>query len=265
MLVNLSIRPTPGLSKDDRQQITGFTNYVQRNFSRLPFLLSRDFIYNPFNFLGYQRGTENICSDANLVVLDVDDTAISIQERYQQLSDEGLAFILATTSDVHNMHKYRILFPLDRSVDQEEYRLLVRGIVSNGLVTDMDLSASVKAGGFFFSYLDALVLTHFDGSPLGVSDYAIEPTEVEYAGMGSAELIDSFESEFRSFAATALQGQRTKRLFAVAFRMREAGCSYEQIVTGVLAVNSMFIVSKPVSEVHRRVLSKFIKRKTNES
>lgn len=255
-MIRLSIRHVPGYSKSDREFLTHFNRYVERHFSDLPKLLRNDYIYSPFAFLGHRRGTENICSPTSFVVLDVDTTTVSITDRHAELLAEGLTHIVATTSDPTNMYKYRILFPLDRPVTDMEYRLLVRGIASNGLVTDMDASASAKPGGFMFSYSGSTVLTHFSGDLLGVSDYAIEPDQVDYSGMEPAELLDSFESEFGSFAL-ARQGNRTKSLFACAFKLREAGCSYEQISTGVLSVNSAFLVPKQTHDVYRRVLIKF--------
>jgi len=258
-LVRISIRATPGLCKSDRQEITHFLRYVERKFTDLPVMLKKDYIYSPFAFIGHRRGNEHICSTSDLAILDVDTTVVSIQQRYQQLVAEGLAFIIATTSDIYNMYKYRILFLLDRPVDQFEYRLLIHGISTNGLVTDLDMGASVKAGGFLFAYKDSLVLSNFNGSPLGVSDYAIEPEDIDYFSMDSAELMDTFEQEFRRFTKAA-PGKRTRNLLATAFKLLESGCSYEQIRTGVLAVNSSMLLPKPIPEVHRRVLSKF-KRK----
>lgn len=255
-MICLSIRHVPGFSKEDREYQTHFNRYVERHFSDLPKLLRNDYIYSPFNFLGYKRGTENICSTTNFVVLDVDTTTVSITERHAELLAEELTHIVATTSDPTNMHKYRILFPLDKEVTDLEYRRVVRGIQSNGLVTDMDVGASVKAGGFMFSYSGSTVLTHFTGNLLSVDDYIVEEEQVDYSSMNPQELLDNFEAEFSSYR-NALPGKRTKSLFSVAFKLRESGCTFDQIATGVHAVNRMFLTPKSEYDVNRRVLSKF--------
>jgi len=255
-VIRLSIRHVPGFTKQDREYVTHFNRYVERHFSGLPKLLRDDFIYSPFNFLGYYKVTEAICSTANFVVLDVDDTTMSITERHAELLAEDLTHCLATTSDPTNMYKYRILFPLDKDVTDVEYRLVVRGIEANGLVTDMDLGASCKPAGAFYSYAGSTVLSHFSGNSLPVDDYMIEPEEVDYSSMNPQELLDNFEVEFGSYRY-ATPGRRTKSLFSVAFKLRESGCTYDQIATGVLTVNGMFLQPKPTVEIHRRVLSKF--------
>lgn len=255
-MIRLSIRYVPGFTKQDREYVTHFNRYVERHFSDLPKLLRNDYVFNPFNFLGFHKVTEAICSTANFVVLDVDDTTMSITERHAELLAEDLTHCLATTSDPTNMHKYRILFPLDKDVTDVEYRLIIRGIASNGLVTDMDLGASCKPAGAFYSYSGSTVLSHFSGNPLSVDDYMIEPEEVDYSSMNPQELLDNFESEFSSYRY-ATPGRRTKSLFSVAFKLRESGCTFDQIATGVLTVNDMFLTPKSKHDVYRRVLNKF--------
>ena len=97
MLVHLSTRKTPNLTKDDRKPITHFTNYLQRHFESLIYLLTKDYMYSPFAFLGHHRLTSNICSDADFIVIDVDHTSTTIHERLHQLTNEVLQFIIGTT------------------------------------------------------------------------------------------------------------------------------------------------------------------------
>ena len=256
MLTAVSFRSTKGLSKDDRGDLVHFHEYIKCRFTHLAQLLRTDGMYSSFAFLGHHCTNDNLIGESNLVILDVDDTTISIHDRSAELSAEGISHIIGTTSDPTNLFKYRILLLLDSAVDPPSYRLLVRGIQQNGLVADVDISASVRPSGKFFSYAGSTVVSDFTQSPLCVADYILEPEQVEYCTADPTELLDNFDANFRRFA-DATPGNRTRRLFAAAFTLRDAGCTYEQIVSGVLQVNSMFLVPKLTSEVHRRVLTKF--------
>ncbi len=255
MPVQLSIRNVSGMSKDCRTSMTHFTNYIECGFDKLTELLSKDCIYSPFSYIGYRRSTESIASTASFVVIDIDHTSISIHERFEQIQAEGLTCILGTTSNITDMYRYRLLMPIDEPVDAVGYRNLVTGLKSNGLITDMDMS-SAKPAQMFFSYAGSTVLSYLTGNLLSVSDYSVQPEQIDYSAMDPTELLSTFDTQFGS-CSRASQGNRTKTLFGAAFRMKESGMSYEQIVTGVLRINSSFLVNKPVSEIHRRVLNKF--------
>jgi len=253
-MVNLSTRKTAGLTKMERSNIAYFDRYLSTSFESLRHMLVKDYCYSPFNFIGHHRGRGNICSTANLVVLDVDHTNISIHDRYKELLDEGLKFIIGTTSDHTNLYKYRVLMPLSRPVEPHEYSLLVRGIEANKLVSNLDISASIKASGFMFSYSGSLVLTNFNGSLLPVDDYILEPTEVEYSTADPTEAIEDFDNLFKSFSR-ANKGSRSKALLRAAYTMYEYGFSLEQMTTGVLRINERFLVPKSKQEVYRRVIN----------
>lgn len=258
-MVNLSTRPTTGLSKSDRVAITTFTRYLQCPFKSLTSLIAKDYVYSPFNYLGYTRSLYNICSDANFVVIDIDHTALSITQQFEHITSEGYTCILGTTSDPSNMHKYRLLMPLDQPVSAEQYRNLIHGIRINQLVPDMD-PASAKPSQPFFSYLNSTVLSDFSGTTLPVADYIVEPEAIEPSALDPAELIDNFPTEFGSYR-NASPGNRTKCLLSAAFRMSEAGFTPEQLATGVLTINSWFLVPKSNSDVYRRVINFIIQRK----
>ncbi len=162
-MITISTRATPGFTKSDRLQLAHFTHYRQLAFSKLISMLEHDFVYSPFGFIGYARGTNNVCTTATFIAIDVDDTIIPLAERHQQLIDEGLTHLIATTSDPTNPLRYRILFPLDQPVTADDYRDVVRGVRDLGLVTDLDFGSSVKVGGFMFSYSGSTVLSHLTG------------------------------------------------------------------------------------------------------
>lgn len=254
---NVSVRAVVGLSKEERLSLVSFTNYRETLFKDLVYLLKKDYIYSAFNFLGYIRGNKNICSTANIIILDVDDTSIHIKDRLNELQEEGLICILGTTSDNTNMYKYRIVIPLNREVTSYEYVLLVRGIKLNGLVTDFDVGASVKAGGFFFSYFNSLVIHNFNGSTLVVDDYIADPQQPEHRALDPTADVSDILHEFNSYG-TAIKGGRTKCLLHAAYRCLDYGLTDNQLEKVINYVNSTFLIPKDTHSIQRRVLQ-FIK------
>ena len=253
--VNLSIRKLSAhsITKEERIFITRFTKYVSIKFSMLPTVLQHNTMYNAWAYLGNTRSIDNLCSKANLLVLDIDHTTISLQDRFVELVEEGFAVIVATTSDNSNMYKYRILIPLDRDVTHEEYRRLIVGIKQNKLVTDMDM---VSPSQIFYSYIGASVVYNTEGASLCVEDYIADKEESKAVlhDSGATKLPSSFESDYKQFFRSH-PISRTKRLMHLAHRMMDEGYAYGQIVAGVLVINSSFLAPKTVNEVYRRVLN----------
>lgn len=256
MQVTLSIRPTPDLTKDERNDISYYSSFIECNFADLRYMLAKDYIFNPFNYIGYKQSSHNICSDANFVVIDVDSTSTSINERLDQLIAEDLQCIIATTSNPFNWCKYRVLMPIDRPVTADEYRALVTGIMEFGLIADMD-PASCKPAQKFYAYAGSAVLFSFTGQPLVVDDYLADITQPIYSAASPptdiAELLPEFESYSR-----ATKGKRTRSLISAGYKCLEYGMTDAQLEQVIYYVNSLFLIPKSHSEVNRRVLN-FIK------
>lgn len=258
--VNLSTRKlsADSISKESRLYITHFERYLEVPFDTLSFMLSKNYMFSPFAFEGHKRGVDTLCSEANLLVLDVDHTDISIQDKFTELVDENLNVIIATTSDSANMYKYRILLPLDRPISALEYRRLVFGVRDLGLVTDLDL---VAVSQIYYAYQGSKVLSSFSGVPLPVEDYMVDPHTVrEYTitDVSATELPSDFAIEFRHFLRP-YTGSRSKRLSHAAYLMTEQGYNKTQVTKGVLAINKYFLVPKSTSEIQRRVLGPILK------
>jgi len=256
MLVHLSTRQTPDLTKDDRTALTHFTNYLQRHFESLIYLLAKDYMYSPFAFLGHHRLTSNICSNADFIVIDVDHTSTTIHERLQQLTDEGLQCIIGTTQSKHDLTKYRVLLPLVTTVTADEYRRLVRGIQANGLIADMDM-ASAKPAQAFYAYADSLVLANFTGHPLIVENYILPPPEPgdrsTELNLNLADLLDEVK-----FYPYAVKGSRTRALLSAGFQLIDLGASDTQLEQALIHFNRKLLVPKDIDSLYRRVIN-FIK------
>ncbi len=255
MQVTLSVRPLPGFSKSEREDIKFYTRYLKCYFESLVELLSKDYMYSPFGYLGMEQGLYNICSEAQFIVIDVDYTSTDIHSRLLQLADEELECILGTTSDPSNLLKYRVLLPLNRPVNAKEYRRLVSGVREFGLIADLD-RASEKPSQKFYSYADSTVVFN-KGSPLVVDDYlAPEPKITESMLTCSLELHDIL-NEFSSYS-NAPPGSRTRYLLSAAFQLIERGADDKLLEQVILHLNKSFLVPKDTNSVYRRVIS-FIK------
>jgi hypothetical protein len=213
-------------------------------------------MFSPFNYIGHTQGTANICSQANFVVIDVDHTSLSIHQRLDQLITEGLQCIIGTTSDSLNLYKYRVLIPLDRPVTALEYRYLVQGIRVNQLITDLD-PASARPAQKFYSYADSVVLHSFIGNSLCVSDYILEPAQIEHTALSPPEDITDLLPEFQSYQY-ATKGKRTRSLISAGYRCLELGMTDAQVEQVIVYVNGLFLIPKSYSDLKRRVLG-FIK------
>ena len=57
MLVTLSIRDVTGLSKDERADIKYYSRFIECEISALVYMLNKDYIFSPWNYLGYTQLT----------------------------------------------------------------------------------------------------------------------------------------------------------------------------------------------------------------
>ena len=263
-MICLSIRNTEGLTKKARTNITTFHKYIKCNFSKLTELLKKDYVYSPFAYLGHYRLTRNICSTTNIVVIDVDHTTINITDRYAQLKEEGLNFIIGTTSDKTNLFKYRVIILLDRQVTDEEYRAVIGGIHKYGLISDLDVT-SKKPAQAFFAYKDSIVYSNTRGEPLEVESYLYkEKKTIEITDdVSPTELIENFNAQFESYK-NAVPGNRTKYLLSAGFTMIESGFSNAQLEWGIKLINSWFLMPKDDASIKRRVINFLIKRRNDD-
>ena len=258
MLVNLSIRKVDGLTKLERGDIHCYESYIECPFNLLPKLLSKDYIYNSFNYIGHRRSNLNICSDANLIILDIDVTTKALSQVFNDIIADGYMCIVSTTSDPSNMYKYRVLLPLDRDVSPKEYRRLVYGLEANGLISDIDMQAS-HGGQMIYSYKGSFIMSNFDGVALSVDDYILpEAEQQELSTKLDITDMESIIEDFKSYSR-ATNGNRTRNLLSAGYRLAEMGASDAQLESIILHVNKSFLVPKPVSEVKRRVIN-FIKQ-----
>jgi hypothetical protein len=251
--VNISTLSLKGYSKNQREKQTTFKKYMTVNFNQLESMLYRDFMYSPFGFKTNYRKTDNICQPAKFMVIDVDTTNISIYDRHQELKDEDIIHLIATTSNPDNIYKYRVLIPFSHELYEFDYRYLVRGVRLKGLIEDMDV-ASEKPAQPFYSYENSKVLINLEGDVLNVEDYIITPEENSIY-IDKAVTIDS--EDFKLMCEQyrmARQGYRSRTLIKIGYEMANKGYSKAEIRKGLYYINNMWVSPKSDSELERRVL-----------
>lgn len=257
MQVSVSILPVGTTQKNARKFYTVYKEVLRIPFEKLPDVLVENNNYSPFVYKHNTRLKENIVSNTNFVVLDIDITSVSIHDMHTNLCNELKTHILVTTSNSANLYKYRILLPLDRSVSKEEYPYLVKGIAEYGLVPDTDLQGSKNPSQTFFAYANApTILTYFEGEALCVKDYLM-PTKT-YITRNSAILKDCV-SIMETFKSPGVQ-KGTSTLVAASFEILKSGYTYEQYEKCLKAVNDSWVFPMDEDRLYTTVIRPFRKR-----
>ena len=73
-------------------------------------VMAKDTAFTPFKFKDGVRGKENIASGADFIMLDIDESDITIHECADMLGD--YRYVMATTSQ-NNPYKFRVMMPID--------------------------------------------------------------------------------------------------------------------------------------------------------
>ena len=92
---------------DMQKQVSIWSDYT--------LLMQDDIAYSAFTFRGNTRLDENIEGGADFAIIDVDDSEIHIDDMAEMLMEYN--FHMATTSNVNNKYKYRILIPFKFKVE----------------------------------------------------------------------------------------------------------------------------------------------------
>lgn len=256
MQVQLSALEVDGYSKDDRAQITFYREKpYNKDFKELCSMMLKDYIYSPFTYDCGYRSAETIISKAQFVVIDVDDTKVSIFDRHLELIEEELTHIIATTSTTSNEYKYRVLLPISEKVTPKEYRNLVNGMIINGLMSDMD-KASKKPSQPFYSYKDSTLYSYFEGTTLNVQDYSVEEVLEEF---DPSELTDLSFIEKKVYLMDKYSygniGNRHQILVSASFTMLKLGLTQSQFVKAIQAVNKNWLEPVEVNKLHSTVIN----------
>ncbi len=156
-------------SKQDRAARchSGFES-KSTSFKRIQALLENDTAYSPFKFQDGKRSNDNIISGATWVALDVDDSDINISEMHNMLEDYN--HHIASTSDVTNPYKFRVIIEFNNIVDLEPRDWKKFGkVLGNELGIEVDPATFTKSQ-IMFGYKGSKVLSTLTGDPYDVTD-----------------------------------------------------------------------------------------------
>ncbi len=207
---------------------SGF-EYKKTTFEKIGNLLCNDTAYVPFEFRNGIRGKDHIIGGADFIVLDIDETNISDSECSDMLADYN--HIIARGSDKTNPYKYRVLLPLDVTIEIEndKWKPFIKK-VGEHLGLDVDLLPMAQ---FYFGYKDRELLINSDGMNLEASELVknIDAVSPKIKKLPNAQLHDAWDERMHLFSnaynATAGRGLHNQIWYATA-RAHDLGFTLEQ-------------------------------------
>ena len=176
----MSYKLCPDVPKSDRTHLLGSFDKFRDDlcFDNLANLLQMDTIFNPFHFkevdgVPHKRNTASIQSSTNLIVLDVDDSPVSLEAIHDYLLEYD--HLIATTSNPDNLNKFRILLPINMHLDgtnPKQYSYVVKRIAAD-LLLDIDPASAVAAQAFY-GYNNSIVHQSQPGNLYDITYYVTE-------------------------------------------------------------------------------------------
>ena len=221
-------------------------------FEHLIAIMSQDTVYNAFdykdaedkdgNLVTRNRNKNNILGATNILVIDVDVSAIPMEAIHDYM--ENYRHILASTSSVNNSYKFRLILPINSYIkgeDRELYSYIVRR-VSAELLLDVD-KVSFNPTQPIYGYAGAKVLSNENGKLFNVTEYLTE-FATEGAVVKSrpivkhrtdkarkahvAKMLDNVDTQF-AYALNPPQGEGSYTLARAALHAIDEGVSAEEL------------------------------------
>jgi hypothetical protein len=252
-MILISYSPTTDIKKEERYNQMYYKNSIQIEFKKLQKMLEKDYVYSPFIYKSGKRLKELIISKAYFVILDIDLGDKDIYQQHQELKDEYLIHLIATTSDPNNLTKYRILLPLNKGVTFEEYHNLVKGIQNFNLIENID-DASNKPSQMFYSYKNSIVLHNFEGEKLDVDAYLTEVTQTK--SNANNKNLNNCEDFIKNYNNPGpLKGHEA--LTSASYNMAKAGFNKEEFIDCIQRINKSWFFPMPVDRLKREFIYPF--------
>ena len=153
-------------TKDERKfKIVDGFKYVKSTFPKCGNVMAKDTAFTPFKFKDGVRGKEHIASGADFIMLDIDDSDITIHECADMLGD--YKYVMAMTSQ-NNPYKFRVMMPIDivLEIDGTRWLQLMRKI-SEFLKMKIDI---LPQSQIFYGYEGRELIVNEEGQDLEVSE-----------------------------------------------------------------------------------------------
>lgn len=238
-------------SKDYRKDksFKGF-KYNKYKLEDLTVLLKGDYAYSPFQFKDSRRSNDNIISETNWVVLDVDESELSMDVLHETYLS-GTCHIVATTSDAANFHKFRLIIPIAQRIgsDKQVYKYVVNRIADELMLT-IDAASTVMSQPMF-SYSGGTVLDNLSEhiKPMDVSGYLADaatnvqqvydnkPMTAPQKKKAQGEYLHDFDDKLAK-VINAPMGLGSVMLWGAGRDMQRAGLDFISIKTLLHKVNA---------------------------
>lgn len=247
-LLNLSLKTFKNGDKEYRKSRckNGFKFYPNANWDYYKKVLTNNTAYSPYEFKDGVRLLDNIQGSSNLLVLDVDDTAISITAMHNILKE--YKHIIATTSDNSDVYKYRIVFILDTYIDLNpmQWKVFYKSVAT---MLHISVDTSINKATTFFGYKNSKLLSTDEGKMLETKQHLVNAynTSIEYtkvtkvtSAKGAKAIWDSRLSNFEEMYNA--QSHRSVALYRAMCRARDYGLPKSMIEDLLLDINNNFVM-----------------------
>ena len=263
-----AIKFKPEDSKEYRvnKSFQGFV-YKKYKLTDLVLLLQGDYAYSPFEFAEGRRSNDNIISETNWIVLDIDESELPMDVLHQSYLS-GTSHIVATTSDKTNLHKFRLLLPILQLIGKDKliYKYVVTRVAEE-LMLKIDPASAVISQPMF-SYSGGIVLNNLDENipPMDLTDVLQDAAihkEVSYnyttplTKSEQKKEQEKFEYDFEDTFAHVIncsKGRGSYLMYATMKRLERAGLSADAIRTLIHKINNSWSSPMDVSRLENTIL-----------
>ena len=235
-------------------------------------MVSRDTIFSTFKYadvddVKQKRSTETIISTTKVIVLDVDESEQPIEQLHGFLKE--FKHLIATTSDVNNLYKYRIIIPVDVELEANDlYRCIVRKLAEK-LMVKIDPASAVPAQ-CFYGYKDAVVFSQSEGELMSIKDLVSECASDEAVSLKpvqkpmtkaakekSVQSILANVDRVFDYVINCGKGEGSLSLARASLHMRDQGFTEEQYTQVINYLNSKWSVPMDERRLETTVLKPY--------
>jgi len=242
----------------------GLTN-DETTFDQLIKLLKGDYAYSPFQFKNGERSKENLIPGTKWLVLDIDDSTITMEEAHFLLQD--INHYVTTSSNKDNMFKFRVIVELDSAVDVDPitWKHFYKSIADD-LALKVD---EVPQSQIFYSYSKGVILSTLDKEPIKVRDHlmyainlATEKPKIEKPLSTSekrAALADPYVT-FNYAYECPNDGTGSRKLIRAAkHAYGQLGLTKEETIDLIRDINNYWVMPMPEERLENTILSQILR------
>lgn len=220
-------------------------------------MLNTCIAYCPYHFKDNIRNQKNLIPITNLLVFDIDDAEFSIQELHNLLKG-NLNHLLATTKDSSNEYKYRLLIPLDCTIELEQnYSRLMKYVAREYLLNiNYDKLPQCQV---FFSYENSKIYYELDSNYIDIKKCLLQiksESHQEFTKKTTKErkqLLDNKYATF-DFAFNSEKGERHKNLIRVINICYDLGATMEEVENLLYEINEFMYYPLDETDLIKTIL-----------